>query len=218
VTRRAWGGGLLLIIAAILLVAAGLLLLPGRSGSSARPVPIVNTGNLPAVPSPPASGPSAASAVSRPVHDVHGSVPAGSRLGIARLNVDATIRPVGTDGNVMQVPLDPKVLGWWRDGSAPGDAAGNTVIVGHVNYAGVTGALAVLPDTRPGDQVSINENGTVRRFRIIAVRTYAKTSGIPASVFTRVGPPQLVLITCGGPFDRTTGNYEDNIVAYAEPV
>jgi hypothetical protein len=27
-----------------------------------------------------------------------------------------------------------------------------------------------------------------------------------------------VMITCGGPFDPATGNYEDNIVAYATPV
>jgi hypothetical protein len=29
---------------------------------------------------------------------------------------------------------------------------------------------------------------------------------------------RLVLVTCGGPFDASTGNYLDNIVAFAVPV
>ena len=37
-------------------------------------------------------------------------------------------------------------------------------------------------------------------------------------VFQRSGPPRLVLITCGGPFDRTTGSYQENIVVTAVPV
>ena len=39
----------------------------------------------------------------------------------------------------------------------------------------------------------------------------------PTEVFSRTGRARLVLITCGGSFDSATGNYEDNIVAYAEP-
>jgi hypothetical protein len=39
----------------------------------------------------------------------------------------------------------------------------------------------------------------------------------PAEAFDRIGRARLVLITCGGPFDPSTGNYRDNIVAYAVP-
>jgi hypothetical protein len=49
------------------------------------------------------------------------------------------------------------------------------------------------------------------------VRTYPKETGLPASAFARDGAPRLVLITCGGPFDAATGNYEDNVVVYATP-
>jgi hypothetical protein len=28
---------------------------------------------------------------------------------------------------------------------------------------------------------------------------------------------RLVIVSCGGPFDATTGHYLDNIVAYAAP-
>jgi hypothetical protein len=103
-------------------------------------------------------------------------------------------------------------------GAAPGDATGSIVIVGHINYAGVTGALARLPQTRPGEIATLTEDHRALRYRILAIRTYPKTSGLPGSVFAKNGPVRLVLITCGGPFDSSTGNYEDNIVAYAERI
>jgi hypothetical protein len=41
---------------------------------------------------------------------------------------------------------------------------------------------------------------------------------LPPEVFAVGGPPRLVLITCGGAFDRRTRNYADNVVVVAEPV
>jgi hypothetical protein len=75
----------------------------------------------------------------------------------------------------------------------------------------------VLAHVRPGDAVTVAEAHHRVRYRIAAVRTYPKTTGIPNQVFAENGPSRLVLITCGGPFDPSSGNYEDNIVAYAEP-
>ena len=49
-----------------------------------------------------------------------------------------------------------------------------------------------------------------------AVRSYPKAA-LPVEVFDRSGAPRLVLITCGGSFDRRTRHYADNIVAYAVP-
>jgi hypothetical protein len=89
--------------------------------------------------------------------------------------------------------------------------------VGHINLAGITGALSVLPKARPGDRVAIRAAGRTLRYRVVAIRSYPKAIGIPAAVFGSTGRARLALITCGGPFDSATGNYEDNIVAYAEP-
>ena len=37
------------------------------------------------------------------------------------------------------------------------------------------------------------------------------------AIFARVGTRSLVLITCGGAFDSSTGRYADNVVVIAEP-
>lgn len=96
------------------------------------------------------------------------------------------------------------------------------VIVGHVNLAGRVGAFAVLPQARPGDAVTVSEpwRGSALTFRysVDAVRTYPKSAGLPQQLFGRDGVHELVLITCGGSFDSSTGNYRDNIVVLAHAV
>ena len=201
-------GQIAVLLGCLVLVTAGVLAFERSSSTSvARAVPAVSRGVVPPDPVHQRPAPKTRST------PVHGSVRAGSRLMLGRLGIDAPITPVTVTGQVMDVPLDPATLGWWSGGAAPGDPTGTTVIDGHVNYAGVSGALSVLPDVRPGDTVSIGH----RRFTIQAVRTYPKSAGLPANLFTRTGPARLVLITCGGPFDAASGNYEDNIVAYAVP-
>jgi hypothetical protein len=60
-------------------------------------------------------------------------------------------------------------------------------------------------------------DGTGRPFTVIGVEEWPK-SRIPLDrYFVRDGPLRLTLITCGGRFDRDTGNYEDNIVVTAQP-
>ncbi len=145
------------------------------------------------------------------------AVPSGSWLRLRRLHVDAPIVAVRAVDGVMQIPRDPRTVGWWRGGAGPGDDTGSVVVVGHINFAGTTGALAMLPDARPGDAVVLDEPDGNRTYRVDGVRTYPKTSGIPAAAFSTAGAPRLVLITCGGPFDGRTGNYADNIVVYASP-
>ena len=53
-------------------------------------------------------------------------------------------------------------------------------------------------------------------YTVAAVRTYSKAD-LPAEVFDQAGAPRLVLISCGGPFDRVRRSYRDNVVGYGVP-
>jgi hypothetical protein len=140
-----------------------------------------------------------------------------ARLTIARLGVSAPVTPVTTSGGEMGVPIEPRTVGWWSGGARPGAGQGAVVVDGHVNYAGVTGALSVLPQLRAGDIVTIRQGKVVVRYVVRAVHTYPKATGIPPDVFRTTGPPELNLITCGGQYDAISHNYEDNVVALAVP-
>ena len=125
---------------------------------------------------------------------------------------------VGPDG-LLAVPANPRQLGWWSGSARPGLASGSVVIDGHVDSASLgLGALFRLREARPGDQIVLeNAAGESTAYRVVARRSYPKTSLPVAQVFAATVGPRLVLLTCGGAFDQATHHYADNIVVYAVP-
>jgi sortase (surface protein transpeptidase) len=140
-------------------------------------------------------------------------------LSLPALEVSAPVLPVGTTGGTLQIPADPDEIGWWRGSVAAGSASGSTVLAGHVDTAEQgPGALYRLTDLNAGDPVTVTlADGREVPYRVEARRTYVKGEGLPEALFHTDGPAQLVLITCGGPFDERTLSYEDNVVVLAVP-
>ncbi len=145
------------------------------------------------------------------------------RIDIPKLHASAPITNVGTTPDLqLDVPLDPKVVGWWSPGAKPGASKGTAVFAGHINYAGVTGTFADIGELNPGDKIHIHgkfDSSKVRddTFTVAAVKTYHKTSLPYQEIFDQKVAGRIALVTCGGPFDNATGNYLDNIVVYAVP-
>lgn len=146
-----------------------------------------------------------------------------NRIEIPKIKANAPIVPVGTtpDGE-LDVPLNPMTVGWWHYGAKPGAAVGTAILAGHINYAGVTGAMAAIGRLNPGDAVYVfgQQNADARhevKFRVTGVRTYHKTRLPYKSIFDQKSIGRIAIVTCGGPFDASTGNYLDNIVVFAVP-
>lgn len=145
------------------------------------------------------------------------------RIEIPKLKARAPIIDVatGSDGE-LEIPKNPKVVGWWKPGARPGDAKGTSIFAGHINYAGVTGTLASIGKLRPGDRVDVYGKNAHKKkmieFEVTGVRTYHKTALPYKEIFDQKSVGRMALVTCGGPFDASTGNYLDNIVVFAVPV
>jgi len=60
-------------------------------------------------------------------------------------------------------------------------------------------------------------SGRVDRYRVSDVQRVRKADLGGLGVFDRSGSPLLRVVTCGGPFDPSTG-YRDNLVVTATPV
>lgn len=197
----------LLIMASILAVTGGAVtwvLSPNwhRSHDAA----VRNVGEIPT-----SGGPVLASMLISPV-----------RIEIPRLHAVAPIVQVATlPNNELDVPLNPKIVGWWDRGAKPGAKRGTAILDGHINYAGVKGVLADIGTLDPGDLVYVygmhGRTHTKVRFKITGVRTYSKTTLPYKEIFDQKSVGRLAIVTCGGPFDASTGNYRDNIVAFAVP-
>ncbi len=140
---------------------------------------------------------------------------------IASLGISAPVQPATIDlsDGELGVPADIHRVGWWRDGAAPGDAAGTVLIAGHVDSAAAgAGAFYNLKSAAVGTTITVTTagGGTVS-YRVTRVQTVLKAD-LPIGIFTKTGAPRLVLVTCGGPFDYATRHYIDNIIVYASPV
>ncbi len=140
------------------------------------------------------------------------------RLRIPAIGVDAPVEDVGVRPHgQLQIPDDPRALGRWAGGAAPGEPYGSAVVVGHVDSA-VRGAGAFfrLREVGPGELVvAVGVDGRTITYRIVARRTVDKNDLVAATdPFRQDLDHRLVLITCGGPFDSARRHYRDNVVVF----
>lgn len=144
-----------------------------------------------------------------------------AEVSIDALGITVPIVPVGVDdASFMEIPEDPAVGGWYRFGPEPGSGAGNTVIAAHIDSPDYPiGPFASLRDAPAGAEVRVvSAAGVETRWAVQTVTFFAKTDLDTDALFARTGPATLVLVTCGGEFDPSTGHYRDNVVLVATPV
>ncbi|MGW5699572.1 class F sortase [Amycolatopsis japonica] len=164
-----------------------------------------------ASPAPPSSVSSVAEAPPlAPAKPVRLEIPAiGVRTGEI---VDLGLAGDGT----LQVPHDAITTGWFTGGPAPGEI-GPAVLAGHVDYKKVPGVFVRLKELKAGDEALVHrEDGSTAVFTVYAVERHPKASFPTEKVYGDTTGPELRLITCGGDFDSSTGNYLDNVVAFAK--
>lgn len=131
---------------------------------------------------------------------------------------DAPIRDVGVEPNgEMEIPGATEI-GWYRWSPSPGQE-GSSVLAAHIAFNGRDGVFRDLDDLEVGDRFTVHyDDGTEREFEVTEMAQYDKEELPFDRVFSKTGEPSVVLITCGGDFNRGDNSYEDNVVAYADPV
>ena len=145
-------------------------------------------------------------------------LPTSIRLPSGRL---APIQPVGvlSDG-VLDIPRDPDRVGWWTGGAEAGEPYGTTVLAGHVDSAvfGI-GFLAEMLTMRPGQELKLGNGQDGQTYLVQTVQKIPKARlAAGTSLFNQNLRHRLVMITCGGPFDRRTHRYRDNVILMASPI
>lgn len=171
---------------------------------------------------PPAPQPSRATAPSRVVGPVMPRSDPVS-LAIPAISVKSSLMSVGqTAQGSLEVPApgpDYNKAAWYRLSPTPG-SLGPAVILGHVDSkADGPSVFYQLGSLRPHDKVLITRaDGKVATFAVDDVKRFHKAAFPTQVVYGNTDHAALRLITCGGPFDRDTGSYLDNIVVMASLV
>jgi hypothetical protein len=142
------------------------------------------------------------------------------RVRIADKGIDMEVVPVGVEpGGFMELPPDPAIAGWYRFGPDPWSPDGNTVISAHIDAPDYPiGPFAELRDLPMDAEVTLTAaDGSTAAYGVASVTYYPKQDLPTEAIFARTGTRALVLITCGGEFDSSTGRYADNVVVVATP-
>jgi LPXTG-site transpeptidase (sortase) family protein len=135
-------------------------------------------------------------------------------------DIDLPVLPVGVaEDGMMELPTTAYAIGWYEFGARPADRTGTTVLAGHVDTrAEGLGPLSALRRVDKGTEITLTAvGGTSRRYSVTDVELIRKARVPLDQIFAREGPEKLVVITCGGPYSRSTG-YRDNVIVTATPL
>jgi hypothetical protein len=223
---------LALAVLSPLLVLSGVLLVADHEYGKTEPQVQVET----TVPPPPVATEATTPAPSVPDRSgvpVQLEIPFASSNHPDGVTAPVTADPLLPNGDLF-VPPDPRTVSWASDDAMPGADRGTAILVGHVNFASVVGALS--------DLAEYATTAVSRTFTVVLADgrklTYEVTGGVQydkdqlaadpglrrviydqeSSFGDGGGSGRLVLVSCGGAFDHRTGNYEDNVFVFATPV
>jgi hypothetical protein len=140
------------------------------------------------------------------------------RVDVDAINAHSSLVQLGLNADkTVQVPPvnEPLQAGWYKFGARPGEL-GKAVILGHVDGGGQLGVFNRLRDLKPGDVAKVTEQGgQVLNFVVRQVQEVPKSQFPTQAVYGPSNQRELRLITCGGAFDKSSGNYVDNIIVSA---
>lgn len=143
-----------------------------------------------------------------------------TRISIPALDVDADVLQVGmADDITMEVPEDISIVGWFMHSAFPGADEGSSVFVGHRDgRKDPNGVFRHLEQLDRGDLLVVwDESGQRRTYRVHSNELVSRTEFPQRApdLFQLHGTQRIVLLTCGGSYDRAAGGYQANVVVTA---
>lgn len=140
-------------------------------------------------------------------------------LTISKLSVKARVLSLGVKpNNELQTPNNIYDTGWYQNSAKPGDEGGAILIDGHVHGPTIPGVFANLKTLAAGDTIQLERgDGKVYNFKVVTSKAYPTDKLDMAAALTSVNPGKLGLnlITCTGPFDAGSSQYEQRLVVFA---
>ena len=139
-------------------------------------------------------------------------------LEMPTVGIAAPVESVGlTSDGAMDVPQDWMSVGWYAQGTRPGEV-GNAVMAGHLDTS--SGRPAVFWDLdklAPGDEIAVTyANGD--RYVFVVQRSQVFDHDAEGPVIQQIFAPDytanLNLITCDGPWDGGLATYPKRLVVY----
>lgn len=142
------------------------------------------------------------------------------RITIPQLDIVGLIQLVGIDqyGRIA-VPSNIHIAGWYINSVRPGEQ-GLSIVSGHRNGKSNPGVFYNLEKLKKDDLVTIEYgDGSLKEFHVIDI-TQIVTENAQDVMYERLEgvEKQLVLVTCGGEYDRELKTYIDRVIVRAKGI
>jgi sortase (surface protein transpeptidase) len=139
-----------------------------------------------------------------------------ANLKIPDIGIDVSLTSVGRQpDNTLEVPKSADIPGWYRHSPTPGEL-GPSIIVGHVDSPSGPAIFWKLRELIIGQFIEIRRaDNTTARFKVTSVLQFEQDNFPTDKVYGNIDHAGLRLITCGGAFNRITGQYSHNTVVFA---
>lgn len=140
-------------------------------------------------------------------------------ISVPAIGVRATLVGVGLQADgAMEVPAyDANQAGWYTEGPRPGEV-GPAVVAAHVDSKRGPDVFWRLRELDAGNTVTVTDRAGVDHSFVVERMERADKDALPYDrIWGNTRGPTLRLITCGGPYDRSRGGYQQNLIVYARP-
>lgn len=136
---------------------------------------------------------------------------------IDKAAVDAVVETLEIVDGVMQDPTGPWVVSWYKETGRLGLEEQNVVVAAHVDYWNVGPAVFYnVRNLQEGDVVDMTgEDNNIYRYQVEWLKLYDAENAPIAEIVGDTGETSLTMITCGGEFDYSTGEYISRTVVRA---
>lgn len=145
-------------------------------------------------------------------YSTHASLP--RKIELPTIDAEGCVVQVGIDqSNAIAVPGNIHLAGWYTNSPLPGEK-GVSIIDGHVSGKYVDGIFKRLKDLREGDVFQLQYGDkSIKKFKVLTTGSYSVEETTKKMYLQNPGVErQLNLITCGGPFDNTSQQYQKRIL------
>lgn len=196
----------------IIVAALFALVVAGCGGQAAPRAPVDTTTPTPPATSTPTPSPLLTAKATA------ATVAAPARVQIPTIGVDAAMVGVGLnpDGSMETPAYEKNQAGWYTEGPRPGEV-GPAVIAAHVDSKAGPDVFWRLRELEHGDKIAVvDKTGTTHRFTVDRLEQVDKDELPYKKIWGATQASVLRLITCGGSYDRSAGEYRDNLIVYAD--
>lgn len=142
------------------------------------------------------------------------------RIEIPSIDIDESLIDLGIAANgELETPEDASRVGWYAGGGKPGELY-PTVIAGHKDSREGPAIFANLRSVKVGETITVESaDGRTFSYLVYEVRDVPQDDRFPTQqVYGPTLAPEIRVITCTGPYDRSIGRYTENRLVFGKLV